>query len=115
MIFNNSIEILTVNRTFNKSFPLAVFLANSSFLSIIWTSFSLQNFLINFYQNEAIRPKEILVSSIQEIELLEEIIDVNFVIPQKGRKKELLDMASNNAKISYENNRKLYELLQQLN
>ena len=70
---------------------------------------TLVEFIINFYQNEAIRPKEILVSSIQEIEILEDIIEVNFAIPQKGRKKELLDMASNNAKISYENNRKLYE------
>ena len=40
---------------------------------------------------------------------LEDIIDVNINIPLKGRKKELVDMASNNAKITYENNRKLYQ------
>ena len=70
---------------------------------------TLEEFLVNFYQNEAIRPKEILVPEVVDIQLLEDIIDVNINIPLKGRKKELVDMASNNAKITYENNRKLYQ------
>ena len=66
-------------------------------------------FLVQYYENEAIRPKEILINDVVDITLLEEAIDVNVSVPQKGKKKELVEMAYANAKVNFENNRKLYE------
>ena len=66
-------------------------------------------FLVQFYENEAIRPKEILINEVIDIFLLRQVIDVNVNIPQKGNNKDLVNMAIENAKFNYENNRKLYE------
>ena len=66
-------------------------------------------FLVQFYENEAIRPKEILINDCIDTELLKQVIDVDINIPLKGQKKELVLMAYNNAKVNLENNKKLYE------
>ena len=66
-------------------------------------------FLVQFYENEAIRPKEILINDVIDSNLLKEVINVDVNIPLKGQKKELVLMAYNNAKLNLENNKKLYE------
>ena len=66
-------------------------------------------FLVQFYENEAIRPKEIIINDVIDQQLLKEVIDVDVNIPVKGQKKELVLMAYNNAKLNLENNKKLYE------
>lgn len=66
-------------------------------------------FLVQFYENEAIRPKEILINDVVDPNLLKEVINVDVNIPMKGQKKELVLMAYNNAKLNLENNKKLYE------
>ena len=64
----------------------------------------LSNFIISFYENDdRFKPKEILVPSGINTELLEEVIGVKFVVPIKGSKKQLIDMARENAKIKIEN------------
>ena len=70
---------------------------------------SLTQFVLQFYENEAIRPKEVVLANFVDNNLLEEMLDISFVTPIKGNKKELLSMAENNAKLNYENSRKLYE------
>ena len=70
---------------------------------------ALTQFISQFYENEAIRPKEILISNLVDNLLLEEMLDISFTTPIKGNKKELLLMAENNAKLNYENSKKLYE------
>ena len=70
---------------------------------------ALTQFIYQFYENEAIRPKEVIIDNVVNNEILTELLNINITTPQKGRKKELLVMAENNAKINYENNRKLYE------
>ena len=70
---------------------------------------ALIQFITQFYENEAIRPKEVLVSDEFSYDGLKEILDINFITPQKGNKKELVQMAKNNAKINIENSKKLYE------
>ena len=59
-------------------------------------------YIMNFYSKHEI-PKEILCSTDINKDILSEIIKTSFVVPQKGKKKNLLDMANLNAKINLEN------------
>ena len=66
----------------------------------------LEVFIANFYTRHEI-PKEIILSKDFNIDLLSKMVDTKFVVPEKGVKKELLKMATMNAKISFENKFKL--------
>ena len=54
-------------------------------------------FISSFYDKNNIKPKEILVPSIINPELIKNVLGVNTYVPIKGKKKELVDMANNNA------------------
>ena len=62
----------------------------------------LDTYLMNFYSRHEV-PKEILCTSDVNTSILSEIINTSFVVPQKGKKKNLVDMASKNAQINLEN------------
>ncbi len=62
----------------------------------------LNYYIMNFYTKHEI-PKEIIVSSDVFSDILSDLINTYFVIPEKGIKKKLLDMAKTNAKIYLEN------------
>ncbi|SCJ32066.1 Excinuclease ABC subunit C [uncultured Clostridium sp.] len=68
----------------------------------------LQEFITSFYSGTAKVPKTIYVPAIQDEELIEEYLSIKrgskvFVkVPQKGMKKEMLEMVKNNAKITLE-------------
>lgn len=68
----------------------------------------ISQFIINFYGGTAKIGKEIYVPIIEEKELLEEFLaikrgnKVNIRIPQKGEKKDLLELVKDNAKITLE-------------
>lgn len=68
----------------------------------------LDYYIMNFYSKHEI-PKEILYPSSLNISILEEILQTNFVVPKKGKKKNLVDMASLNAKINLENELEIIE------
>lgn len=68
----------------------------------------LDYYIMNFYSRHEI-PREVLVSSIINKEILSEIVKTSFVVPQKGKKKNLLDMACTNAKINLENELEIIE------
>lgn len=58
-------------------------------------------FVGRFYeQAEHIKPKEIFIPSNIEGELLATVLDIKVTIPQRGKKKELVDLASKNAQIA---------------
>lgn len=59
-------------------------------------------YIMNFYSKHEI-PKEILVLEDMNATLLENLLKVKFVVPTKGNKKKLLDMAVMNSKINLEN------------
>ncbi|NLV90230.1 MAG: excinuclease ABC subunit UvrC [Tenericutes bacterium] len=59
-------------------------------------------YYISMFYKDNIKPKEILIPSIVNSKLIEEYTNIKTVIPIKGKKKQLLDMAINNAKISLE-------------
>ena len=62
----------------------------------------LDYYLMNFYSKHEI-PKEILCPEDINNEILSEVIKTNFITPKKGKKKNLVEMASLNAKINLEN------------
>lgn len=70
----------------------------------------LTNYIINFYEKNNIKPKEIVVPSVIDNELLQKYLDIKVLSPTKGKVKNLIDLASSNAKIflneKYENIKK---------
>lgn len=62
----------------------------------------LHDFILNYYTRHEV-PKEILVENNINTEVLSDLIKTNFIVPEKGIKKKLVDMASKNAKINLEN------------
>ena len=70
---------------------------------------TLTQFVVQFYENEAIRPKEVFIDDFIDNEVVSNMLNLTFTTPQKGNKKELVLMAANNAKINMENSKKLYE------
>ncbi len=62
----------------------------------------LNYYILNFYLKHEV-PKEILVDNDIDKEVLGSLIETDFVTPEKGLKKKLLDMATTNAKIYLEN------------
>ncbi len=59
------------------------------------------NYLSNFYDKHPSKVKEILVPDIISKDLLSESFGLNFITPQKGTKKKILDLAYDNAKNYY--------------
>jgi len=64
----------------------------------------LESYIAHFYQKNFILPKEILVPSIVNTNILEDYFKISVLAPQKGVKASLIKMANENAKISLENN-----------
>lgn len=62
---------------------------------------TLSYFVTSFYDKNEI-PKEVLVSEDFDVNLLEETINTKFIVPKKGIKKKIVDMAYSNAKIALE-------------
>ena len=62
----------------------------------------LDTYLMNFYSRHEV-PKEVLCTKDVNTSILSEIVNTNFVVPVKGKKKNLVDMACKNAKIYLEN------------
>lgn len=71
----------------------------------------LVEYISRFYDKNNIKPKEIFIPELicESTDLLKEILEVNVLVPKKGEKKKLVDMACENAKISLENK---FELIQ---
>ncbi len=60
----------------------------------------LTRYIANFYDKGILKPKEILVPSITNINLLNDYLNINVKVPKKGEKLRLVEMANNNAKIA---------------
>lgn len=59
------------------------------------------SYILKFYERHEI-PKEILLANDLNAEIISNILNTNAIIPLKGKKKNLIDMAITNAKISLE-------------
>ncbi len=62
----------------------------------------IDEYIMNFYAKHEI-PKEILVLPDMNADLLENLLEVKFVVPTRGPKKKLLEMAVTNSRINLEN------------
>lgn len=68
----------------------------------------IEEFIATFYGGTAKVPKTIFVPEINELELMEEYLTIKrgskvwIKVPQKGQKKDMLEMVKNNAKITLE-------------
>ena len=69
---------------------------------------AVEYYIAQFYIKHEI-PKEVIVSSKLNVNVLESIVQTKFITPVKGLKHGLLKMAEMNAKINYENKFKLLE------
>lgn len=59
------------------------------------------NYVSNFYDKHQTKVKEVLVSDIIDIDVLNQTFDLNFVFPQKGTKRRILELAFDNAENYY--------------
>ena len=62
----------------------------------------ISSYIYSFYLKHE-KPKEVLVEENVDIKILSELLNINFVCPLKGNKKELIKLCKENAKISLEN------------
>ena len=62
---------------------------------------SLNSYILMFYDKCVVMPKEVIVPDIVDIESLNGLYNISFVIPSKGQKKKLLSLAIDNAKNGY--------------
>lgn len=53
-----------------------------------------------FYEKDVLLPKEILVPDIVDASLLESVLNTSVLVPQRGVKHKIIEMANNNAKIA---------------
>ena len=81
---------------------------NDKFYLISDIADELNTYILNFYSKHEI-PKEILVENIMNSEILSELLNTKVYNPIKGKKKNLLDMAKTNDKISLEQELKIIE------
>ena len=91
--------------TKNGYISIAILMFNNGVLSLKDTkTFSyledeneaLINFIYDFYQKHRL-PKEIILPPLNDLDLLEEILDVKIIVPSRGLKFDLLQMAGENA------------------
>lgn len=69
----------------------------------------LTRYIASFYSKNFIIPHELLVPDIVDLELLQSFLSTKVLVPKKGVKAKVLEMANNNAKIEIENNFELLE------
>ena len=55
-------------------------------------------YISKFYDKHQIKPKEVIVPDIVDTQILSEAFQLNFLTPQKGKKKKMLDLTFENAK-----------------
>ena len=60
----------------------------------------LLRYIANFYNKDILKPKEIIIPNIISEDILANYLEISVKAPIKGTKKNLLDMASLNAKVS---------------
>lgn len=60
-------------------------------------------YIASFYEKDILPPKEVLVPSIVETSLLEEVLKIPVKSPIRGLKKNIVEMANQNAKITLDN------------
>lgn len=66
-------------------------------------------FVGRFYDTEHLKPKEILVPETIDKSILEKLLNIRVLVPKRGTKKELVDLAKKNAMLAIEEKFQLIE------
>ncbi len=61
----------------------------------------LMTYISKFYDKHKIKPREVIVPDIVSVDVLKNAFEINFFVPKRGKKKNLLDLASENARNYY--------------
>ncbi|MBE6144438.1 MAG: excinuclease ABC subunit UvrC [Firmicutes bacterium] len=61
---------------------------------------TLVEYIAKFYEKDILLPREILVPEIVDSSLLSDFLGINVIVPQKGVKLKIVNMANDNAKIA---------------
>lgn len=71
----------------------------------------LASYIVQFYQEENhLPPKEVLVPSGVDTQILSEVLEIPVKVPLQGRKKDMLDLATKNSEISLNEKFQLIEM-----
>ena len=68
---------------------------------------TVEYYIASFYRKHNIVPKEVIVPSVVDTNIISEVLDTKVITVKKGNKKKLYDMAYDNAKLEYEKEIKL--------
>ena len=68
-----------------------------------------ENFILHFYQDDKFKPRQIITSMEVDKDLLEGELKVKIIIPQKGIKNDLANLAYDNAKKDYDDSKEIYK------
>ncbi|MGL4949392.1 MAG: excinuclease ABC subunit UvrC [Anaeroplasmataceae bacterium] len=69
----------------------------------------IESILIQLYENKSLIPKEIIIDKYIDSEVIEQFLNTKIIIPIKGSKKDLLDLANKNATENLIKNKLLYK------
>lgn len=58
----------------------------------------INTYISKFYDKHIVRPKEVIVPDVVDSDLLTSAFDIKFIVPIKGKKKDMLELAIENAK-----------------
>ncbi len=70
---------------------------------------NLTSYIVSFYDKNNLKPDVLLVPDIIDVKLIEETLDIKTKVPRRGKKKQLLLMACDNAKVALKSKIKLLE------
>ena len=62
----------------------------------------LTTYISKFYDKHKVKPNEVIVPDIVNVDILTQAFDINFFTPKRGKKKKILDLANENAKNYYD-------------
>ena len=62
----------------------------------------LTTYISKFYDKHKVKPNEVIVPDLVNVDILTQAFDINFFTPKRGKKKKILDLANENAKNYYD-------------
>jgi len=68
---------------------------------------ALTYYICSFYDGNNLKPKELFVPDIIDSDLLSNILGIKTLTPQKGKKREILEMAMHNARVALDEKKEL--------
>lgn len=95
--FYDANDLISVNILFIRSGKLLE--SHNKIIDLVSTKQdAILSYLAMFYKNHEIPSEIVIYNNIEGLDVLGEFLNVKFIVPEKGKKKELVKMACDNAK-----------------